>query len=145
MLSQVRTIFFFCLLASCANAGDGGDQAAAGLTAELKGVTYVSIYMLSRTEQYDYSPDMLKKQASLAIIRRCGGNCDRLFLPVINHLRGATRSNCQKGQQDILIEVGAATRVFYSHSGRSIEFAGRCYFTRRSVAKVIKDIDFIFD
>jgi hypothetical protein len=144
MVSRISG-FLLCVLSfsACSRDAQKVDAPADALSSAIGRASSVSIYMISRTEQYDYDVGRLRSEASVVMVRRCGGDCAHLFAPIVKHLRDAVEVRCSKGQQDVLIEAGMV-QLIYSHSGRSIEFSGRCYFNGRSVKDVIKSIDLIY-
>jgi len=117
--------------------------AAADLTRELSQSDTVSIYYISRTGEYSYTPTEIKKDSSALIKRKCGGNCSRLMIPIVQHLRESAPVDCQTGYQTILIELDARLSVVYSRDGRAIEYKGKCYFNRDSVRRKIKEAQII--
>jgi hypothetical protein len=137
---------FFLFAVACmpiAFAQNGGQAATDHLSVLLGKANSVSFYFLSRTEDYSLRGDQFKAASTTRIYRACGNNCRSYMDDVLSHLRKAVPAECQRGQQNALIEVGTAT-VTYSYSGRMIEFEGKCYFNKTSIDNTIKNSDFLF-
>jgi hypothetical protein len=64
---------------------------------------------------------------------------------VVAHLGGSIPATCQEGQENLLIETGSGLEITYSHSGRSIEFEGQCYFNETGIDRTIKSVGFLFN
>lgn len=142
-LSLLVVIMGSCLIPVQA---DSGSQAAAfRLLEKIKKSDSVSFYFLSRTGDYSLNAEKFKDSASTKIHRKCAANCPQFMKAVVDHLKQAKSSNCVTGQQDLLVEVGGMASIFYSHSGRMIEFEGRCYFSQRGIGGLVKNSDFIFN
>lgn len=103
----------------------------------------VSFYFVKIIGRYDYPNARLKSEATVAIHRKCGSNCRAYMAPVLEHLMAAKPSNCQNGQQTLLIEFGDRS-IVYSHSGRSIKIGDRCFYNDQSIDTTIKNGSFIF-
>lgn len=135
----------FLIILASGGAVQGGDaaQAAAQLSRELSQSTSVSIYYVHRTGEYSYTPEQIKDGSSVSIMRRCGGNCSRVMDPIVQHLREAISSDCQTGQQTVLVELNRHSSIVYSQSGRSIRYKGKCYFNKTNVEQKIRESEIL--
>ena len=144
-----RMTFIFCV--ACAGCvlpahGDTRAQVTAGrLTTVLEKADYVSFYFLSRTGTYSLSESRFKKEAGIKIYRKCGSNCRSYMSDVIEHFENSVSAKCLPGQQDVLVELGGIETILYSHSGRMIEFDGKCFFNEKGIGHVIKRSNFLFE
>lgn len=140
----IDTLFVLLLATSSTQeARNPAYEAAAQLSHELQRSSSVSIYYVSRTGEYSYSPQQIRDKSSLLIKRQCGSDCSRLMNPIVQHLQEAILSNCQTGQQSVLVEVDGQPSLVYSHSGRSVQYKGKCYFNKNNVRNSIKESDII--
>lgn len=121
-----------------------GAGAAASLSAALDHVDRVAIHFVTRTGNYTLRGQAFKDAASLSITRRCGANCNQLMHEVVVHIQTATATTCTPGQENVLVEIGKETSLLYSHSGRNIEFEGKCYFNPTGIGTIVRQSDFIF-
>jgi hypothetical protein len=140
----IDTIFVLLLAtSSIQEAANPAHEAAAQLSNELRKSNSVSIYYVSRTGEYSYSPQQIRGKSSLLIKRQCGSDCSHLMNPIVQHLQEAVPSNCQKGQQSVLVEVDGQPSLVYSHGGRSVQYKGKCYFNKNNVRNSIKTSEII--
>ena len=109
----------------------------------LRAAPSVSFYFVSRTEDYDYSSQVMQSEASVFVRRSCGANCDNFLGPVVANLRASKRTTCQPGQQDLLITFGRSQLV-YSYSGRQAMYQGHCYFNSQSIHTLLENDGFFF-
>ena len=137
--------FLFAGCAPLAQADTGAQVAAGRLANTLEKVNSVSFYFVSRTGNYSLREDKLKTESSIKIYRNCGNNCRRFMDEIISHLGRATLANCSTGQENILIDLGNSESIIYSHSGRMIEFEGKCYFNEKGIDSTIKSSKFLFN
>lgn len=138
-------IIFAALLASSPSSqgDDVARVAASRLSKELGGSNSISIYYVSRTGEYAYSPEQIKSKSSVLIKRQCGGNCSRLMSPIVQHLQEATLSDCRTGQETVLVEVDGRSLVIYSNGGRAISYQGKCYYNKTNIKQRIKESEII--
>lgn len=128
-----------------AQAHNGVHEAADKLTTALQGEEVVSFYFVGRTGTYVLRGSEFKAAATTTIHRRCGANCHGFMRDVIEHLRNSILADCQLGQENVLIETGSGLVITYSHSGRSIEWDGVCYFNESSIDRTVKSSTFLFN
>ena len=121
------------------------EEAALNFQQELEEVSEVRFFFLSRTGQYSVSSEQLIEESTVQILRRCGNNCVQFMKEIVDHLKASTLTNCELGQQNILIEWAEGASLVYSFSGRMIRFEGACYFNEHSIRSVIKGSGFIFE
>src|SRR5688572_29689163 len=104
------------------------DEAASTVATKLQSVRAVEFYFLSRTEEWNYTPDEVAAESTIRAYRACGGNCSNFMDPVIDHLRQARPIKCIPGGEDGLIRANPGVELVYSSSGRRVRVADHCYF-----------------
>ena len=139
LLIAIATAGLLVAAGSAACASSGADA----IEQELRSSPSVSFYFVSRTENYDYNPRKIKAEASVVVRRSCGANCHNFMAPILASLRVSKRTECQPGQQDLLITFGQAQLV-YSYSGRQAMYQGQCYFNPESVHRFLQHDGFFF-
>lgn len=137
-LTVVATLFFL------AGAAKADEDAASHLVDVLRQENAISFYFVARTGKYALDSNHLRQEATTVIYRKCGANCHNFMKNVVEHLMEATPIQCQKGQENLLVETSSGVVITYSHGGRSIEFDGHCYFNSQGVDSLIKATDFLF-
>lgn len=137
-----RTCYGLVLLLLVAPGALADESAANRLSHALVDARFVELYFVSKTGGYDYSPVEIRRVASVRLRRECGRDCANLMAPVVSHLRNARGGGCQRGQQDVLIDLGDDAHILYSYSGRTIEYQGRCYFNPEGVRGILRSIEF---
>jgi hypothetical protein len=135
MLKKTLRISFIAaiLYSSAAHADALAQRAAVQFSSELDAVNSVSVYFLSRTEDYDLGKDDFKDKSAIRIFRKCGSNCSNFMKLFVDHLRDSMSVKCKSGQQDILLEFGKDGTAYYSYSGRIVEFHDECYMNANSL------------
>ena len=130
--------------AGCSSAPASPNQAAASVETQLRSVRAVEFYFLSRTEEWNYTPDEVAAKSTIRVYRACGWNCHNFMRPVLDHLRAARPIKCTPGQEDGLIRAQPGVELVYSFSGRQIRVAGSCYFNDNSIRKVVSGDSMLF-
>ena len=120
------------------------DQIATSVENQLRSVKSVEFYFISRTEDWNYTPDELAAKSTIRAYRACGANCHNFMRPVLNHLRAAQPVNCLSGQENALIRAQPGVELVYSHGGRHIRVAGNCYLSDHSIRKIISGDSMLF-
>lgn len=143
--SILYCIILLATLPVAAGADDEPAKAATDLLEKIRRSDHFTLYIVTRTEKYSLSVDEIKSSSSIKIDRKCGANCTNVMSQVISHLKHSTQTQCQNDQQNILIEIGDIGEITYSHSGRMINFDGRCFFNKKSINNVIENSNFIFN
>jgi len=147
MLRKIMLIFLFSNIACSvpSHSEDRVSSASDVLAAQIDSVNYIEIFILSRTGDYSYANERIKKEAGTRILRKCGGNCQSFMRDVIKHLSDSVPAECVDGQQDVLIGIGADRSIVYSHSGRISRFERLCYFNERGIRSIITSPSFLFN
>lgn len=124
----------------------GGEAqiASTRLSAKLENVDHIALYFVAKTDSYSLNTDEIKRESYLRVYRKCGANCGVLMNKIVSHLEHSTPVRCSHGQQNLLIEVGDKGSLIYNHSGRMINFDGKCFFNKESVNKIVESDSFIF-
>lgn len=120
-------------------------RATVQFSSDLGAVNSVVVYFLSRTENYDLGKKEFKEKSTIRIFRKCGSNCSQFMKLFVDHLKDSKHVRCRSGQQNILLEFGKDGSVYYSYSGRVIEFRGECYVNARSLNESVRKAGFPFD
>ena len=152
-MSRILALFIVALMCGVSHSAEQSPvkvkqyspaEAADALVSILQRSKSVTFYFLSRSGHYDLLPDRFIRESTIRIERKCGNNCVSFMANVVAHLRESTASNCQVGQQAVMIEVDRGVVLIYSYSGRSIEYEGSCFFNPDGIASVIEKESFIF-
>jgi len=146
MLRKTLKISFIAaiLYSNALHADTLAQRAAVRFSSELGSADSVSVYFLSRTENYDFGKEDFKEESTVRIFRKCGSNCSSFMKLFVDHLRGSRSVKCGSGQQNILLGFGKGGAVYYSYSGRVIEFHGECYVNSRSLNDSLRKAGFPF-
>ncbi len=151
MLRRSRaTSLFFSLVAvatptaGCSSSATSPSQAATSVSDALRSVGAVEFYFLSRTEDWNYSPEEIVAKSTIRAYRSCGRNCHNFMQPVLDHLRTARPIKCTSGQEDALIRAKPGVQIVYSYSGQQIRVSGSCYFNEKGIRKVISGDSMLF-
>ncbi len=128
----------------CSSTPVSPNQAAASVATKLRSVSAVDFYFLSRTEDWNYTPDEIAAKSTVRAYRTCGGNCHNFMQPVLEHLRTARPIKCNPGQEDGLIRAQPGVEIVYSFSGRQIRLGGSCYFNERGIRSVVSGGSMLF-
>ncbi|MGE8226455.1 MAG: hypothetical protein ACN6RK_11790 [Stenotrophomonas sp.] len=108
-------------------------QKSEELANNLRNSKYVEFYVLNRTGDYNYSPEEFRQSATTRIREYCGVGCAIYLAKFISHLSGASKQECIKGQQNLLIDLDGKSEIIYSYSGRQISFNGECFWNDAGV------------
>ena len=142
------TLFLSAALAApaagCSSAPASPDQVAASVESQLRSVSAVEFYFLSRTDEWRYTPDEVAAKSSIRVYRACGANCHNFMRPVLDHLRAARPIECMPGQEDGLIRAQPGVDIVYSLSGRQIRVADSCYFNDIGIRNIVSGNSMLF-
>lgn len=143
-MAAISTMQTLILALGVAGEGDAAShRAAAAFASDLRRSSSVSIYFVARTEEYSYSPEVMKSESSFSLNRKCGGNCLNAMGPVVEHLRDSISAKCEGQRQDVLIELDGKPIVIYAQGGRAIQYRGKCYFNPAGIGRKIKEAGII--
>ncbi len=131
-------------IAGCSAAPAPADQIAISVETKLRSVKAVEFYFLSRTENWNFTPDEVAAQSTIRVYRACGANCHNFMRPVLDHLRAARPIKCLSGQEDCLIRAQPGVELVYSYGGRQIRVSDNCYLSDNSIRKVISGDSMLF-
>lgn len=137
-------VLFSILLSGAACATSAAAEAASRLARVANEIDNISIYWVSRTENYSLEGDKFKEASSIQFSRKCGANCRRLLGPVLEHLSRASSAKCTPGQQNVALYLGDKVSIIYSYSGRLIKVNNDCYFNETGVNAILKNPQFLF-
>ena len=144
-MKTLSFLIYVFLLISCRSwASDNSTSAADRLADVTRNGEFIKFYLISKTENYSFDSERIRQEATMAIERRCGANCHNFMRDIISHLRDSSEKTCLKGQEVLLVEIDGGHEITYSHSGREINFEGRCYINQDSIFKIVKDTGFLF-
>lgn len=125
--------------------GSSSQKASEELSRALAKTDTVTFYFISAIDQRRAPLGVLKKGASVKVIRDCGSNCRNFMREVINHLKSAVRTDCKHGRINLLIQTDNGIELWYSYSGRSIMVNDKCYFNKNSIETIVKKSAFLFN
>lgn len=113
-------------------------DAAESLLVALNTSEVVTFHFVSRTGDYDYDEDEIRKAATVSIIRRCGRNCSQFMEAVLEHLSASQPVSCEAGQQNILVDLDGEGALVFSYSGRMALFQNECFISQTSVSDIFE-------
>lgn len=142
-MTPVLHVIFIAMLS--VTFGGSSQMASEGLSRALAKTDTVTFYFISAIDQRRAPLDVLKKGASVKIIRDCGSNCRNFMRDVVNHLKGAARTNCKRGRINLLIQTDNGIELRYSYSGRLIMIDNKCYFNKNNIETIVKKSTFLFN
>ena len=144
MIRLIPLLFMIsaCAPSSIAAISPEDAQLSAALT--LEKTSTLDFYFVSQTGEYDFDEQDIISNSSIRVTRDCGNNCAMFMAPILEHLRNSVLTDCENGQQDILIRWGDNVSLVYSYSGRLIKFDQTCYFNENSIDEVLKRAEFFF-
>lgn len=140
-------IALILVVSGCSSKSDAQSSSTEGaekLAAELSAAEAVTFHFVSRTGDYDFDEDEMRRAATLTINRKCGGNCTNFMDDVVEHLRASQPVDCKTGQQNILVDLDGKQALTFSFSGRMVLFHDKCFFNQKSVSKLIEKGEFVF-
>lgn len=142
-MSRAAIIFSFAIVAVLPGFAAADEHSAKALALHARESRNFSFYFLSLTDNPSLDRGEFIRRSTLRIYRACGADCEMSLSKVIDHLRVAQPVTCSPGHMNVVMQVGTET-VTYSHSGRQIELAGKCFYNDQGIRDVVENIDFIF-